>query len=89
MKVHYGMEANGIEKIKFPVDNKAFGTSEFLPDDYELIDWFIDFKSGHRWNSNNFYKNIQSSNLLGVDIKIPWELSRCQYLHFESSIYFI
>ena len=87
IKVCYGMEANGIEKIKFPVDNKAFGTSEFLPDDYELIDWFIDFKSGYRWNSNNFYKNIQSSNLSGVDIKIPWELSRCQHFGILSQAY--
>ena len=47
----------------------------------EQIDWQLDFKSGFRWNKNEKYVgtrkhiNLQNSS----DVKIPWELSRCQH----------
>ena len=45
---------------------------------YNPIDWQRDLKSGFRWNAKlDFTKQGKlSKNLLGVDIKIPWELSR-------------
>jgi hypothetical protein len=53
--------------------------SEYLFDyDYEPIDWHIDFKSGHRWSKETWYKNIKYGQP-GVDIKIPWELSRAHH----------
>ncbi|GAG92557.1 unnamed protein product, partial [marine sediment metagenome] len=48
--------------------------------DYEPIDWHIDFKSGYRWDKKTWYKRIKYGHTLGVDIKVPWELSRFQYL---------
>ena len=49
---------------------------------YAPIDWQLDVKSGFRWNSKLWYKaqGSLSKNKKGVDIKIPWELSRLQHL---------
>ena len=41
------------------------------------IDWQLDFKSGSKW-PKKYYKEIES--IKGADIKVPWELSRCQHL---------
>lgn len=44
------------------------------------IDWNRDFKSGHRWNPRRGYTASSMAELPpGVDIKVPWELSRCQH----------
>ena len=48
--------------------------------DYEPIDWHLDFKSGYRWSEKAWYLDIPHSHLPGVDIKVPWELARCQHL---------
>ena len=51
------------------------GPTELGPE----IDWHTDFKTGRRWP-------LRHSSLLpvaygdGSDIKVPWELSRCQHL---------
>lgn len=47
---------------------------------YIPIDWHLDFKSGYRWSENIWYKDIRFGNLLGVDVKVPWELARMQHL---------
>jgi hypothetical protein len=47
---------------------------------YLPIDWHLDFKSGYRWSENTWYGNIRFGTLPGVDIKVPWELSRMQHL---------
>jgi hypothetical protein len=48
--------------------------------DYVPIDWQLDFKSGYRWSESTWYKDIVFGHLPGVDIKLPWELSRMQHL---------
>lgn len=46
----------------------------------EEIDWHQDFKSGHRWNPSTYFKRIRPAPYPGgYDIKVPWELSRCQH----------
>lgn len=48
---------------------------------YEPIDWQLDFKSGYRWKESTWYLDIEiPSNCVGADIKVPWELARCQHL---------
>lgn len=47
---------------------------------YQPIDWHSDFKSGYMWDPNTFYRNIHFGRLEGVDVKVPWELSRFQHL---------
>ncbi len=44
------------------------------------IDWHRDFKSGYRWNPNQCFLDIAHGHRAGVDIKVPWELSRGQHL---------
>jgi len=48
--------------------------------EYEPIDWQVDFKSGYRWSEKTYYKFMKFGHKLGVDIKLPWELSRMQHL---------
>lgn len=55
-----------------------------ISSNYQPIDWFVDIRSGYRWNLN-YYKQIKYGNLDGVDIKVPWELSRLQHL-FDLSL---
>ncbi len=44
------------------------------------IDWHRDFKSGHRWSPADHHLRIRWDDVPdGTDIKVPWELSRCQH----------
>ena len=48
---------------------------------YAPIDWHIDFKSGFRWPARTWYRDVAVyDNPRGADIKLPWELARCQHL---------
>jgi hypothetical protein len=47
---------------------------------YEPIDWHVDFKSGYIWDKKTWYRKIKYGNKPGVDVKVPWELSRFQHL---------
>ncbi|MBM2816388.1 MAG: hypothetical protein HW421_3150 [Ignavibacteria bacterium] len=53
---------------------------ELISNDYELIDWLLDFKSGYRWDGHFWSKDIRYGKVLGADIKVPWELGRMQHL---------
>lgn len=49
---------------------------------YQPIDWQKDFKSGFRWDAQQWYK-VQFGLMKGrpgIDLKVPWELSRFQHL---------
>lgn len=56
-------------------------------DGYQPIDWHSDFKSGYRWDNQMFYKRIKYGHIKGVDIKVPWELSRFQHLNTLGQAY--
>ena len=47
---------------------------------YTPIDWQLDVRSGYRWSENCWYQHIRFGHLLGVDVKVPWELARMQHL---------
>lgn len=47
---------------------------------YNPIDWQLDFKSGFRWREITWTGDIEFGVLDGVDVKVPWELSRMQHL---------
>jgi len=54
------------------------------------IDWHVDFKTGHRWNPKTYYKRIRPAPYPGgYDIKVPWELSRCQHFVRLGQAYWI
>lgn len=47
---------------------------------YEPVDWSVDLRSGYRWPESTWYLDIRYGHLPGVDVKLPWELARCQHL---------
>lgn len=47
---------------------------------YVPIDWRIDFKSGYTWDSKKHYSELALNTVPGIDVKVPWELSRMQHL---------
>ena len=53
------------------------------------IDWHRDFKSGFRWDPDTYYLDIAYGTAAGVDIKVPWELSRCQHLPVLAQAYLL
>lgn len=46
----------------------------------EDIDWLVDFRSGVRWPPAYFSDIDVSGAAKGGDVKVPWELSRLQWL---------
>jgi len=52
------------------------------------IDWHVDFKTGHRWNPRQYFADVQPASYPGgYDIKVPWELSRCQHFAWLGQAY--
>lgn len=51
-----------------------------IQEPYSRIDWQLDFKSGYRWSENTWSPEIRYGMESGVDVKVPWELSRMQHL---------
>jgi hypothetical protein len=47
---------------------------------YLPIDWHVDFKSGYRWPSTAWYRDVTYGSVEGADVKVPWELARGQHL---------
>jgi hypothetical protein len=63
------------------VDLKNSNPGLQSPDNtYNFIDWHCDFISKYSWNKSTWYKSIKYGNAFGVDVKVPWELSRLQHL---------
>jgi hypothetical protein len=54
---------------------------------YHPIDWHTDFKSGYRWDPQEFHRRVRYGHVRGVDIKVPWELSRFQHLSVLGQAY--
>lgn len=49
--------------------------------DYAFIDWNRDIRSGYRFSSDKWsHDSSADGNLDGVDVKMPWELSRMHHL---------
>ena len=79
-----GWVKNSYDSIPLGVEGYKYNKNVFKPqsisNEYEPIDWQKDFKSGYRWSEKNWYKEQRHAVSLGVDIKVPWELSRFQHL---------
>lgn len=67
-----------VSKLDFPKSRDIF--QKFVPHGYEPIDWQKDYKTGYRWNASDWYQSIKVAEEPGVDIKVPWELSRMEHL---------
>jgi hypothetical protein len=53
------------------------------------IDWHTDFKSGYRWDPALPYLDVRFGHLPGVDVKVPWELSRSQHFPLLAQAYWL
>lgn len=51
-----------------------------VDENYMPIDWQLDYKSGFRWSEKVWALRLPHGHLPGVDVKVPWELSRMQHL---------
>jgi hypothetical protein len=96
VRVGHGMRCRGFEGIAFDparIDTTqldlrinarnrdlARAVRTQLPASYSPIDWHLDFKSGYRWSERTGYRDIRYGHIAGVDVKVPWELSRMQHL---------
>lgn len=70
-----------LKKILSKADSrKAAKIYEHISKNYLPIDWQKDFKSGCRWSAKTWYLDLKYGDKIGVDIKVPWELSRLQHL---------
>lgn len=83
MTSHYtaNNQGTGLSR-KVNASNKAYSREilEMVSRDYISIDWQLDFKSGYRWQEKKPASCCSPAPLPGVDIKVPWELSRMQHL---------
>lgn len=99
VQVSYGMSCKGFLGKCYdpgPLFNESWGSKDsvkiynirsHISPKYIPIDWQIDFKSGYRWDEKVWYRNIAYGDLIGVDIKVPWELSRFQHLPLLAAAY--
>lgn len=73
------------------IDLLGSGPTRLSPEGkgYQFIDWHKDFKSGFKWNSKTYFQNIRYGHIKGVDIKVPWELSRFQHLNILGQAYIL
>jgi hypothetical protein len=56
----------------------------------DKIDWHIDFKSGRRFDPRQYHANVRPASYPGgYDIKVPWELSRCQHFAWLGQAYWL
>ncbi|MEK7412355.1 MAG: heparinase II/III family protein [Planctomycetota bacterium] len=55
--------------------------------DYRPHDWQLDARSGYRWSATIWHRDIRYGHLLGVDVKLPWELARMQHLPLLAQAY--
>jgi hypothetical protein len=73
-------KANTICDHIFDLLGSGLKRVEKQANDHCSIDWHLDFKSGYHWDSRIFYRRIRAGHPANVEIKVPWELSRCQHL---------
>lgn len=93
-RVVHGMACRGLEGHRFsPVEALALERrvnpanvaesrriAALIDAAYVAIDWQLDFRSGYRWNEDTWGGDIVFGNVLGADVKVPWELARMQHL---------
>ncbi len=59
---------------------RAAAIRRLIDPSYRPIDWRVDFKSGYRWPADRLSGSLPYGHRPGVDVKVPWELARCQHL---------
>ncbi|MBN8539919.1 MAG: heparinase II/III family protein [Deltaproteobacteria bacterium] len=71
---------NILERLNWANRANAGRIRSLISPSYKPIDWHLDFKSGFRWDEGAYWTSVPYGHLAGVDVKVPWELSRCHHL---------
>lgn len=54
----------------------------------ERMDWHLDFTTGYRFDPRQYYADVRQAPFPGgYEIKVPWELSRCQHFAWLGQAY--
>ena len=82
MNLSFPCHPTGVQGIKYNFRPSIEPSKPpFMPDSYQCIDWHVDFRSGYRWDPSKYYPSSRKyTEAKAADIKLPWELSRCQHL---------
>lgn len=56
---------------------------------YNFIDWHRDYKNNYRYDSRSPSEKIRIEKNAAQDIKIPWELARCQHMPYMAKLYYL
>jgi hypothetical protein len=56
---------------------------------YKPTNWHTDPSTGYNFPKDTWYRNVRKDIPRGVDIKYPWELSRCQHFILLGEAYVI
>ena len=61
--------------------NRIYATHlrKLISPDYIPLDWHLDIRADHRWRADRWSRWIKAGHPAGVDIKLPWELSRMRH----------
>ncbi|QUL53900.1 heparinase II/III family protein [Paenibacillus tritici] len=82
VSANYNAKVSGIENILYETHNKRPYEKivrEIVDKNYSLIDWQRDLKSGYLFDAEETSTSIKNLPQ-GVDLKMPWELSRMYHL---------
>ncbi len=71
---------NQFLKHEFNLLGSGFVDVTFKSKSDSRIDWNRDFISNYRWDSTKLSKELIYGEIKGVDVKVPWELGRLQFL---------
>lgn len=77
-------QARGLLERRF--DLLGSGPARPLHEDGR-IDWHRDWKSGAVWDPRTYHTDLRVVRGDGSDVKLPWELSRCQHLPLVGQAY--
>ena len=90
LRGYYPSQMKLIVEVAEKVCRHEFDLLGSGPIQFKSIDWHCDFKSGHRFDPQAFYTQIKPASFPGgYDIKVPWELSRCQHLIWLGQAYWL
>jgi hypothetical protein len=70
--------AHAEQLLESRFDLLGSGDSRPVRDDGNL-DWHVDWSTGQRWPEHVYYSDVETVRGDGSDVKLPWELSRCQH----------
>ncbi|MBI4471557.1 MAG: alginate lyase family protein [Acidobacteria bacterium] len=73
LSIEHKFDLLGSGCVDLDAVSRKRGAEGYLP-------WHVDFKSGASWNRRTHSKRIRYGDRPGVDVKVPWELSRFQHL---------